>query len=289
MSIVSEVMPHFDVFTPKDGVRICLWCKKPITSINSNSEYHIIPRQFTETEGYKYTMPKGVVCDKCNNSFGNNSEPALIELMKERLAFLKKRKHKEQFVVDDLRWDVHKGKLSIHMDRLLESPQSRIPHPKYCFGSAFLNKKARKSKSRNKGLIHTAIQKIAFETLYCDFALSSGDEVAYTKFFNPNHNFYKLTNLVKDFISKKTDNLFNNVKVISSRYGFQGNINTIRLKTHRNIKRETGECVFIFLCGIQFFVSFLPNGNTSLTDEEVSSLVKGNYEDLIRRARLNKN
>jgi len=279
-------MPHFDVFIPQDGMRICLWCKKPITTKDSKNVYHIFPKQFTETEGYKYTMPKGVVCDKCNSSFGNNSEPALIEFMKERLAFLKKRKHKEQFVVDDLRWDVHKGRLSIHMDRLLESPQSKIPHPKYSLDSAFLNKKSRKLKSRNKGLIHTSIQKIALEALYCDFALSSGDKVAYTEFLNPNHNFYKLTNLVRDFVSKKTGKLFSNVKVVSSKYGFQGNINTIRLKTYRNTKRETGECVFIFLCGIQFFVSFLPKGSASFADEEIHRLVRDSFTDLIKSAKF---
>jgi len=230
-------------------------------------------------------MHKGIVCDRCNSSFGGNSEPALVEFMKERLAFLKKRKHKEQFSVDDLRWDIYKGRLSIHMDRLLESPQSKIPHPKYSLGSTFLNKKARKLKARNKGLIHTSIQKIALEALYCNFALSSGDKIAYTKFLNPNHNFYKLTNSIKDFISKKTNKLFGNVKVISSKYGFQGNINTIRLKTCQNIKGDIGECVFIFLCGIQFFVSFLRKGSASFTEEEIHRLVRDNYTDLIKSAK----
>ncbi len=282
--MISEVAPQFNVFLPQNG-RICLWCKKPITLGSSSDEYHIVPRQFTESDGYKYTMPKLVICDRCNSSFGKNSEPALIELMKERLAFLKLRKNSERFEVDGLTWDINKGKLSIHMDRLLESPTSKIPHPKYTLGSNFLNEKVKKFSLRNRGLIHTAIQKIALEILYCDIASSSGDKYAYTLLLNPNHNFYKLTNLVKEFISKKTNKLFSNVKVISSKYGFQGNINSIRLATHKNGRGEVGECIYIFICGIQFFVSFLPQGSLSFTDEETQKLVKDHYEVMIRDAK----
>lgn len=282
--MISEVAPQFKVFLPNNG-RICLWCKRPITLDDSANEYHIVPRQFTESDGYKYTMPKLVICDRCNSSFGKNSEPALVELMKERLAFLKLRKSGEQFKVDGLTWDISKGKLSIHMDRLLESPTSKIPHPRYTLGSDFLNKKVKKFSLRNRGLIHTAIQKIALEILYCDIASSSGDEYAYKLFLSPSHNFYKLTNLVKEFVSKKTDKLFNNVKVISSKYGFQGNINSLRLATYKNGRGEIGECVYIFLCGIQFFVSFLPQGSLSLTDEEIQKLAMDHYESMIMEAK----
>lgn len=285
--MITEIAPQFKVFMP-DIRRICLWCKKAMIISDSEHEYHIIPKQFTESDSYKYTLPKYIICDQCNSSFGKNSESALIELMKERLAFLKQRKRGEQFEVDSLKWDISKGKLSIHMDRLLESPASRIPHPKYSLGTDFLGKKVMKLSLRNRGLINTAIQKIAMEILYSDCASSFGDKYAYNLLLNSNHNFYKLTNLVKDFVARKTDKLFNNVQVVSSKYGFQGNINSIRITSYENQKGERGECIFLFLCGIQFLVSFLPKGNSSLTIEETHKLVKNNYEKMIQDAKDNK-
>jgi len=286
---INEVIPRFDIYTPKGEKRICLWCKKPLDLLNSSQEYHIIPSKFTEIDGYKYTLPKGVVCDKCNAIFGHKSEPAMIEFMKERMSFLISKRTPKNFKVDDLVWEVNKGKLSIHMDFLLNSPQSHIPHPRYCLGSDFLSQKILKSSLKNRGLIQTSLQKIAFESLYLDLAIDKGDEYAYKTFISTDHNFYKLTNYVRDFLSCKTDKLIPNVLVSPNQYCFQGNINLINLKTYKNTLGEIGECVFVFLCGIQFLVSLMPNGNASLTNEEVLNLFKNNYSELLEKAKKNKN
>lgn len=283
--LINEVIPRFDVYIPDDEKRVCLWCKKHINVLNSLQEYHILPRKFTEVDGYKYTLPKGIVCDKCNAIFGHKSEPAIIEFMKERMSFLISKRTSKNFEFDGLVWNINKGKLSIHMDCLLNFPESNIPHPKYCLGSDYLNNKISKSSLKNRGLIQTSIQKIALETLYCDFAIDKGDEVAYKMLMSTDNNFYNLTSYVRDYLSGKNDRLVPNVKVSPGKFCFQGNINSIDLKTYKSLSGEVGECVFIFLCGIQFLVSFMPKGNNSLKDLEIFNLFKNNYEKLINDAK----
>jgi len=53
----------------------CIFCKKDSSS--SKSKEHIVP----ESLGNKsHTLPKGVVCDKCNNYFANKIEKKVLEL-----------------------------------------------------------------------------------------------------------------------------------------------------------------------------------------------------------------
>src|ERR1035437_2287572 len=53
----------------------CIFCRS--ISSDSKSIEHIIP----ESLGNKtHTLPKGVVCDKCNNYFANKIEKKVLEL-----------------------------------------------------------------------------------------------------------------------------------------------------------------------------------------------------------------
>lgn len=55
----------------------CIWClgKEPNSSFTSVS--HILPECVGNDR--QQTLPKGVVCDKCNNFFGQKIEPALLQ------------------------------------------------------------------------------------------------------------------------------------------------------------------------------------------------------------------
>lgn len=99
---IDEIITRFNVYTPEKGKRVCLWCKRPINSSNSLLEYHILQSAFTEIGGYKYTLPVGVVCDKCNKKFGIKSESALTEFMKERLCFLVPNRKEEKIIEDGI-------------------------------------------------------------------------------------------------------------------------------------------------------------------------------------------
>jgi hypothetical protein len=53
----------------------CIFCKK--SSIISKSVEHIIPESLGNKE---HILPKGIVCDRCNNYFSNKIEKPLLEL-----------------------------------------------------------------------------------------------------------------------------------------------------------------------------------------------------------------
>jgi hypothetical protein len=52
----------------------CIFCKQP--SVSSKSIEHIIPESLGNTE---HVLPKGIVCDKCNNYFATKIEREVLE------------------------------------------------------------------------------------------------------------------------------------------------------------------------------------------------------------------
>src|SRR5258706_150378 len=53
----------------------CIFCKEP--SDNSKSVEHIIPESLGNVE---HVLPKGIVCDDCNNYFAIKIEKELLEM-----------------------------------------------------------------------------------------------------------------------------------------------------------------------------------------------------------------
>lgn len=55
----------------------CIWCLGTTPQVKFTSESHVLPKCVGNLD--KQVLPKGVVCDKCNNYFSHSVEPALIE------------------------------------------------------------------------------------------------------------------------------------------------------------------------------------------------------------------
>jgi hypothetical protein len=61
----------------KSVVNKCIWCLEAPSSTTFNSESHVLPECLGNE--YQQVLPKGIVCDKCNNYFGTKLEPKLID------------------------------------------------------------------------------------------------------------------------------------------------------------------------------------------------------------------
>lgn len=54
----------------------CIWCLRTIPQVKFTSDSHVLPKCVGNLD--KQVLPKGIVCDKCNNFFSHSVEPALI-------------------------------------------------------------------------------------------------------------------------------------------------------------------------------------------------------------------
>ena len=54
----------------------CIWCLKEASSATFKSESHVLPECVGNDK--QQVLPKGIVCDKCNQFFGRKIEPVLL-------------------------------------------------------------------------------------------------------------------------------------------------------------------------------------------------------------------
>lgn len=54
----------------------CIWCLRQTPDVAFSSVSHVLPKCVGNER--QQILPKGVVCDKCNNYFGQQTEPALL-------------------------------------------------------------------------------------------------------------------------------------------------------------------------------------------------------------------
>jgi len=54
----------------------CIWCKRMSPEVQFNSLSHVLPEAVGNT---KWILPRGTVCDPCNQYFGSKIEPGLLD------------------------------------------------------------------------------------------------------------------------------------------------------------------------------------------------------------------
>ena len=55
----------------------CIWCLENSSKSTFTSESHVLPECVGNER--QQVLPRGIVCDKCNQYFGNKVEPTLID------------------------------------------------------------------------------------------------------------------------------------------------------------------------------------------------------------------
>lgn len=293
---IENNIPDFKVHINSKG-RLCLWCLKNINKTEKFHKYHVIPAYLTVYKNNEFILPDGVVCNSCNSLF-SEAETNFVEFFQERLVFfnIPKRDGTKRSTVKSSLYDyvaISPGKISYDLNLAgFNSKSANIAFSiqKRGFDSAYYQRKSEKNNSLyKKGLIHCVIAKIAFESLYCFYAESQGDEKMYKQtILDEKSNWHKHRKSIYDYISRVNDKLINNTLVIGSNKGqfsdWNINMNYVNISF-------VGEypIIWVRVLGLLFLVNYLPDGNKSFTKEQVWELVKEHnnkyIKDFIQKAK----
>lgn len=293
MNNLFNAIPNFEVYSEKK-LRKCLWCLNPI---QKTTRYHIIPAYLTIHQNHEYVMPDGVVCETCNNKF-SIAEGKFVEFFQERLVFFNvpKRNGTARSTVTSpvyryvsispgkTSFDLNKAGITANSAKIVSQLRARG------FDSIYYKKKiSHDSNLYKRGLIHCVIAKIALESLYCYLAEIDGDKTTYEQMIsNTGHYFHKHRESIYKFINKKSNKLVSNVQMIGQ---YKNKYSDWNLNHNYTTISFVGEylIVWVRILGLLFFVNYLPNGNRSLTKDQVWKLVtehnNNTIEEMIKRGK----
>lgn len=281
-----NAIPNIKIFS-SITTRKCLWCLNPVQKA---TRYHIIPAYLTIYQNYEYVMPDGVVCEACNNKF-SIAEGKFVEFFQERLVFFnvpKRNGTARSTVISPVYrfMSISPGKASFDLNRAgITNKSAKIAFQLKSrgFDSIYYKEKiSRESDLYKKGLIHCVVAKIALESLYCYLAEKDGEENTYKQIVSrPEHSFHKHRESIYNFINKKNDKLINNVQMIGQ---YKGNYSDWNLNHNYITISHIGKypVVWIRILGLLFLVNYLPNGNKSLTKEQIWRLVTNHNNATIK-------
>lgn len=174
----------------------CIWCLKDPSSATFSSKSHVLPECIGNIG--EQVLPKGVVCDKCNQYFGGKLEPGLIDepILKTLVAILGLRDIGSQFTYEHSPSGVHRN---VYM--AAEVSASRITLTTQYEIEGQPNKPSevrtiRESKNYAKGdwaFLSRAVHKIAFEAVAHNLFVGTGlryqsKEIGDMDIFDPRFN-----------------------------------------------------------------------------------------------------
>lgn len=164
--MAAELVPHQ-----------CIWCLEDSSSATFGSESHVLPECIGNID--KQVLPKGVVCDACNEHFGRRLEPRLIEepILSTLAAILGFRDIGSQFTYEHSPSGVHRN---VHIAAKVSANRITVTTEYEIEGQP--NKpNDRRSISRSKdydqralAFLSRAVHKIAFESAAHNLLVGSG-------------------------------------------------------------------------------------------------------------------
>jgi hypothetical protein len=175
----------------------CIWCLKyPSSATFFNSESHVLPECIGNID--KQVLPKGIVCDKCNNYFSGELEDRLIEepILNTLVAILRLRDPDSQFAYERSPSGVHRH---AHMAAEVSAAGTTITTHYEIEGQPNKPSEVRTiTKSKNYGrrglaFLSRAVHKIAFETVAHNLFVGTGvkqpsKEIGGIDIFDPSFN-----------------------------------------------------------------------------------------------------
>ena len=159
----------------------CIWCLREPPSATFNSESHVLP----ECVGNKrqQVLPLGIVCDRCNHSFGGKVERALIDdpIFSTNVGILQQRDEKKEFVYEHSPSGVHRD---VHVDTEVSDNKVTVNtkyeiqgQPSRAYENRAIPPKSKDYDRRSLALLSRAVHKIAFESLAHSLFVGEGLKV----------------------------------------------------------------------------------------------------------------
>jgi hypothetical protein len=155
----------------------CIWCLKDPSSVTFSSESHVLPKCIGNTA--EQVLPKGVVCDKCNEYFGRKLEPRLIDepILKTLVAILGLRDIDSQFTYQHSPSGVHRNAhmtAKVSPNRITVTTQYEIKGQPNKQDERTTIIKSKGYDQRDLAFLSRAVHKIAFETVAHNLFVGTG-------------------------------------------------------------------------------------------------------------------
>jgi len=175
----------------------CIWCLKYASSTTSfNSESHVLPECIGNIK--EQVLPKGVVCDKCNNSFSRKLEDRLIEepILSTLVEILGLRDKGSQFAYEHSPSGVHRTAhitARVSANRITVTTQYEIEGQPGRPNEVKTITKLKNYAQRDLGFLSRAVHKIAFEAVAHSLLVGTGlkkrsKEIGDIDVFDPRFN-----------------------------------------------------------------------------------------------------
>lgn len=186
----------------------CIWCLKDPSDVTFSSKSHVLPECIGNIA--KQLLPKGIVCDECNEYFGRELESRLIEepILNTLVAILGLRDIGSQFAYQHSTSGVHRN---AHLVAKISANEITITTQYEIEGQPNKPSEIRTiTKSKNYGrrglaFLSRAVHKIAFEAVAHNLFVGTGlkhqsKEIGNIDIFDPGFN------VIRDWVLKGKHN-----------------------------------------------------------------------------------
>lgn len=166
---------------PKPVPNRCIWCLEEPPSATFKSESHVLPECVGNE--HQQVLPPGIVCDRCNRSFGRKVEPALIDdpIFSTRVGILQLRDKNGKFVYEPSPSGVHR---KVHVDAKVSGNKITVATTQYeikgqpskPYENRSIPPKSKNYDKKALALLSRAVHKVAFESLAHSLFVGTGQE-----------------------------------------------------------------------------------------------------------------
>jgi hypothetical protein len=217
---------------PKPVPNRCIWCLEEPPNATFKSESHVLPKCIGNIE--KQVLPPGIVCDRCNKSFGRKVEPALIDepILSTLAGILELRDIDSNFTYAHSPSGIHRiahTEAEVSANRITLNTQYQIKGQPDKPDETRTISKSKDYNKRALALLSRAVHKIAFESVAHKLFVGAGLQYARSEFedidiFDPGFN------VIRDWV----------------RYGKPQNSVRPALRTQKFDEVKTQEQLFIW-------------------------------------------
>jgi len=155
----------------------CIWCLKDPSSVTFRSRSHVLPQCIGNID--KQVLPKGVVCDECNNYFAGELEDRLIKepILSTLAAILGLRDKDSQFAYEHSRSGVHRTAhitAKVSANRITVTTQYEIEGQPNKPSEVKTVPRSKRYGRTGLAFLSRAVHKIAFESVAHNLLVGTG-------------------------------------------------------------------------------------------------------------------
>jgi hypothetical protein len=165
----------------------CIWCLEEPSSATFKSESHVLPECVGNIG--KQVLPQGIVCDKCNNFFGNDLEPEFINepIFSTLTGILELRDIDSQFTYEHSPSGIHRAvhmSVKVSINRITLTTQYEIKGQPDKPEEIRTIAKYKEYNKRDLTFLSRAVHKMAFESIAHSLFVGTGSQTKDKRFEN---------------------------------------------------------------------------------------------------------